>query len=205
MNENKFIEYINLYKDEFYSFLYHNLTDKSKVDDVFSEAILTAYENKDKFIEGTNFRAWMYKILLNKCFTANRDISLYWEPIEEYSEKIYFFPNNYSNSTGHNHKDTTETDLEKFLENCSEDVYNAFQKLSPLQRWCVYLKDVKNLSYKEIAEILSIPLSSVMTYLSRGRAKLKILLLQKVGKNKKLIPDKTTSTTASPVGEETLL
>lgn len=202
MDDEKFIKYINLYKDEFYSFLYHNLTDKSQIDDIFSEAILSAYENKDRFVEGSNFRAWMYKILLNKCFSANRDISVHWEPIEDYSEKLYFVSQNTTNSNGHDSDKNVYLELENFLENCSEEVYNAFQNLSPLQKLCIYLKDVEDLSYKEIAEILSIPLPSVMTHLSRGRAKLRNLLLQKIEKNKNIVSSKTTSTIHLHSGKE---
>ncbi len=175
MNDKKFLDYVKQYKDELYSFIAHTLNDKSSIDDVFSEAILVAYKNKDKFIEGTNFKAWLYKILLNKCFVANRDISLYWEPIDEYSDKLINLPE------WHNGYDKwdPEKNIENFLENCSDEVYEAFSKLSRLQKMCIYLKDIENFSYKEIADILSIPLASVMTHLSRGRAKLRKILSAK--------------------------
>lgn len=175
MDEKQFIEYITKYKDEFYHFLKKNLINSSFIDDVFSEAVITAYEKRNEFKEGTNFRAWMYKILVNKCFIYNKDKFNYFEPLEEFMEipspsKIW--------KTG-----DIQIDFETFLESCSDEIYNAFISLPILQRLCIYLKDVDNFSYKEIAEILSIPQASVMTYLSRGRANLRYNLLQQIEKN----------------------
>lgn len=172
MNEKEFIDNVLKYKDEFYRFLKRNLTNTSSVEDVFSEAILTAFEKKDEFKDGTNFRAWMYKILANKCFIHNREKFNYFEPLDEHEE----IPSPESVWKRGNVK----VDLEQFLESCSDEVYKAFIQLPLLQRLCIYLKDVEEFSYKEIAEILGIPLPSVMTYLSRGRANLRKNLIEQI-------------------------
>ncbi len=68
MDDDRFLKYISEYKDAFYRFLKRNLHNTAMIDDVFSDAVITAYQEKDKFQDGTNFKAWMYKILLNKLF-----------------------------------------------------------------------------------------------------------------------------------------
>lgn len=175
MDEKQFTDNIIKYKNEFYRFLKKNLKNSSSIDDVFSEAIITAFEKRNEFQQGTNFRAWMYKILINKCFVDNREKLNFFEPLENYEEipspdKIW--------KTGN-----VQIDFEKFLESCSDEIYKAFMKLPLLQRLCIYLKDVESFSYKEISEILTIPQASVMTYLSRGRANLRQNLLQQIEKN----------------------
>ncbi|HOQ33469.1 MAG TPA: RNA polymerase sigma factor [Candidatus Hydrogenedens sp.] len=174
MNDEKFLQYITENKDRFYSFLKQNLYNPAMKEDVFLDAVLTAYKEKDKFIEGTNFKAWFYKILLNKCFCANRDISFYWEPIENYTETLVS-PNRIWNNNGNG-----KIDIDNFLQQCSDEVYQAFMNLSLLQRLCIYLKDVEDLPYKDIASVIGIPQASVMTHLSRGRTKLRMLLADKI-------------------------
>ncbi|MCM8530629.1 MAG: RNA polymerase sigma factor, partial [Lentisphaeraceae bacterium] len=64
-------------------------------------------------------------------------------------------------------------DPDEFLEMCGDEVLVAMKKLSTMERSCLLLKTMQHFSYKEIAEILEIPFGTVMTHLSRGRAKLR--------------------------------
>ena len=64
-------------------------------------------------------------------------------------------------------------DPDEFLAMCGDEVLMAMKKLSTMERSCLLLKTMENFSYKEIAEILEIPFGTVMTHLSRGRAKLR--------------------------------
>ncbi|MGC8844973.1 MAG: RNA polymerase sigma factor [Candidatus Hydrogenedens sp.] len=172
MNETEFISCIVKYKNELYRYLKRNLKNPSSIDDVFSETIITAFEKRNEFQEGTNFRAWIYKILINKSFIENREKWNHSEPLDKYEE----IPSHEQVwKTGN-----VQIDFEKFLESCSDETYKAFIKLPVLQRLCIYLKDVENFSYTEISEVLSIPYASVMTYLARGRANLRKNLLQQI-------------------------
>src|SRR5690606_20128345 len=64
-------------------------------------------------------------------------------------------------------------DPQRILEECGDEIYRAFQQLSTAQRSCILLREVEQFSYKDIAEILEIPLGTVMTHLARGRRKLR--------------------------------
>lgn len=167
-----FMEQIERYRDELYRYIHRTVWDSSVADDVFSNAVLSAWENKHKFTPGTNFRAWMYRIVTNKCYVANREIGRTPRPLDEVPE-------------GHLedlHQDRCYQDVlknpEVVMEQCGGEVVQAFAKLSTAQKACILLRSVEKFSYKEIAEILDIPVGTVMTHLSRGRAKLRKELLE---------------------------
>lgn len=171
MTMNDFTTQVNRYKDEFYRYILRTVWDSGVAEDVFSSAVLAAWENRHKFTPGTNFRAWMYRIITNKCFVANREISRTPQPLDTVPEAALLEMD----------REPGYSDLlqnpEAVLEQCGEEVYMAMRNLSTAQRACLLLKSVERMSYKEIAEILDIPLGTVMTHLSRGRAKLRKELL----------------------------
>lgn len=164
-----FLSALEEHKDEFYRFLRRTLWNAEQADDVFAEAVLTAYENFHRFQPGTNFRAWMYRMLANKCFCANRETSRNKYSLEDVEEPAV-------SDAGEESFTKNVENPEDILELCSEEVYQAFEQLNPLQRMCILLKDVEGFSYKEIAEMLEIPGASVMTHLARGRKRLRELL-----------------------------
>jgi RNA polymerase sigma-70 factor, ECF subfamily len=168
---NETLANIEKHRDQFYRFVVRNVWDTSVAEDVFASAVLTAYENQHRFTPGTNFRAWMFKILVNKCFVANRETARAFEFLDD-------------NICEHTAAEQTSAyadlvkDPKAFLEQCGDEVYNAFRHLSTAQRSCILLKDVERFSYKEIAEILGIPVATVMTHLARGRAILRGHLME---------------------------
>jgi len=81
-------------------------------------------------------------------------------------------PNHYDLSSDPEYRDVLKNP-DKFLEECSDEVYMAFHQLSTAQRSCILLRSAEKYSYKEIASIMDIPVGTVMTHLARGRAKLR--------------------------------
>lgn len=157
---------IQKYRDQFYRFVIRNVWDSAVADDVFASAVLAAYENWNKFTPGTNFRAWMFRILVNKCFVANRETKRMFEPLDDETADTATAEN------AHGYADTVK-DPKDFLEQCGDEVFHAFRRLSTAQRSCILLKDVERFSYQEIADMLGIPAATVMTHLARGRASLR--------------------------------
>ena len=84
---DEFIEKIEKHRDEFFRFIKRNVWDTGVAEDVFSQGVLAAYENRAKYTPGTNFRAWMYRILLNKCYVANRETGRAFESLDHPSAK----------------------------------------------------------------------------------------------------------------------
>lgn len=166
----EFVRLIEEHRHEFYRYILRTVWDSGVADDVFSSAVLVAFENRHKFRTGTNFRAWVYRILTNKCFVANREIGRAASSLDADPTTIESLAVNpeYLNVLD---------DPESFLEQCGDEVYRALRSLSTAQRSCLLLQGVERFSYKEIADILEIPVGTVMTHLSRGRAKLRKELL----------------------------
>jgi RNA polymerase sigma-70 factor (ECF subfamily) len=161
---------IEKYRDQFYRFVLRSVWDSSVAEDVFASAVLAAYENRHKYTPETNFRAWMFRILVNKCFVANRETKRAFEPLNDGIWEHVAADQDVSA-----YIDVVK-DPKTFLEQCGDEVYNAFRHLSTAQRSCILLKDAERFSYKEIADILGIPVATVMTHLARGRAILRVHL-----------------------------
>lgn len=174
-SEDEFLSEITIHKDAFYRFVKRTVWDPADVEDVFSSAVLVAYENRHKYTPGTNFRAWMFRILLNKCFAANRETSRRPVPLDDVTAV-------YKNSVSGSRTVDVLDEPTKILDECGDEVYRAFRKLSTAQRACIMLRGVENYSYREIAEALSMPIGTVMTHLSRGRVKLRTELSEYASK-----------------------
>ena len=170
LTDSQFLAQVEKHRHEFYRYLQRTLWHGAAAEDVFSAAVLAAYENRAKFRMGTNFRAWMYRILTNKCFVSNRKAMRAAEPLEDHADFIAL-----ADEPGYG---DVLRDPDRFLDQCGSEVHAAFQKLSDAQRACILLRDVERFTYREIAEILEIPVGTVMTHLSRGRAKLRKELIE---------------------------
>ncbi len=163
---DEFLEKIEKHRDEFYRFIYRNVWDSGVAEDVFSQAVLAAYENRHKYTPGTNFRAWMFRILTNKCYVANRETGRAFDRLDDATERLVAMDEEPE------YHDVLD-DPKHFLEQCGDEVYRAFRKLSTAQRSAILLRGIERFSYQEIADIMEIPVGTVMTHLARGRKKLR--------------------------------
>ncbi|MCC6698426.1 MAG: RNA polymerase sigma factor [Candidatus Hydrogenedentes bacterium] len=166
----EFLGLIEKHRDEFYRYALRTVWDSNVAEDVFQSAVLAAYENYHRFTPGTNFRAWVYRIITNKCFVANRETARAFQPLENVDASLTAVED--QPEYGDVLKDPAA-----FLEQCGDEVLRAFRRLSTAERSCILLRSVERFSYQEIAGILEMPVGTVMTHLSRGRAKLRQDLL----------------------------
>lgn len=162
MSKEDFLTNVESRRDEYYSYLHRILIDKGLVDDTFSEAVLSAYKSLGKFRDGTNFRAWMYRILLNKAYVANRK-SKREVPLDDAHADALTAPV----------ADTHFAEFEDCREEMDDVVARAVDALRPMHRRCLHLRAMQGCSYEEIAERLRLPLGTVMTNLSRARVALR--------------------------------
>ena len=162
----EFMRLIQKHRDEFFRYVLRTVWDSHVAEDVFQSAVLAAYENYHKFTPGTNFRAWVYRIITNKCFVANRETMRAFQPLENVEQTLIAVEERPG------YRDVLKNPAE-FLEQCGDEVHRAFRRLSTAERSCILLRSVERFSYQEIAEILEMPVGTVMTHLSRGRAKLR--------------------------------
>lgn len=146
--------------NELYRMASRVLGNRSDAGDIVQETFLQAWKCFDRFEIGTNCRAWLYKILFNVIRQSRRKTWRY---------NLRFV------------HDDDERTIEETLgyepligEHLDEKRVNAaFETLPETYREAVLLVDVHELSYREAAEALDVPIGTVMSRLSRGRAMLR--------------------------------
>jgi RNA polymerase sigma-70 factor (ECF subfamily) len=157
--------------DQLYNFAHWLTQNREEAEDLVQETYAKALKGFSSFQLGTNFRAWMYRILRNTFLTSRtglRATSTIPLDSEEDGPELAV------------EKETPETTLLKRSD--SQLVQNAINDLPVHYREILLLCEVEELSYQEIAETLAIPIGTVMSRLSRARKMLRDglrLLLQK--------------------------
>lgn len=160
--------------DSLYNTAFRMARNSEDAQDLVQETYFKAYRHYDKFQEGTNFKAWLFKILKNSFINSyrkkqNRPLQTDFADIED------VFENRLSDEVAGKIKSPEEELLENVLD---EDVQQAMDDLPEDYRMAIVLADLEGFSYKEIAEILEVPLGTVMSRLYRGRKLLEQAMLQ---------------------------
>jgi RNA polymerase sigma-70 factor (ECF subfamily) len=136
-------------------------------EDLVQETYLKAYRSYDRFEEGTNLKAWLYKILTNTFINAYRAKKR--RPDESQLddiEDLYLYRRLGGLESVVAGRSAEEQVLETFTE---AEVKEAIESLNEDFRMAVLLADVEGFAYKEIDDILDIPIGTVMSRLHRGR------------------------------------
>jgi len=136
-------------------------------DDLVQETYLRAYRGFGGFQEGTNLKAWMYRILTNTYINSYRAKQRRPEETDlDDVEDLYL----YRRLGGLEAANLGRSAEDELMDTFSEvEVKQALEDLPESFRMAVMLADVEGFSYKEIAEILDIPIGTVMSRLHRGR------------------------------------
>jgi len=146
------------YMDSLYSAALRMARDETEAQDLVQDAYLRAYRFFDKFEKGTNFRAWLFKILKN----------IYINKYRKESKKPQMIDISNVEVSGDLTAAVTPED-EVFNKLLDDDITNAMDALPEEFRLAIILSDLQGFSYKEIAEILDCPIGTVMSRLHRGR------------------------------------
>ncbi len=145
------------------------LRDEHNAQDVVQEAYLRAFRYFDSF-RGGNARAWIMGIVRNACFSWLRAQSHGLEQLEFDEER----DGDLMDPTRSPEDDNPATLLSRKME--SGRVNAAIQQLPPMFRETLILRELEDMSYEEIAQIVGIPIGTVMSRLSRARRQLRTVL-----------------------------
>jgi RNA polymerase sigma-70 factor (ECF subfamily) len=129
-------------------------------EDLVQYTYLKAFRAADSFVPGTNLRAWLFTILHNTARNRVRDRSR--EPVTSDSEAV-----ERAADVTSGRGDTPETLL--LRDALGQEMQAAIDDLPDVFRTAVWLRDVEEFSYAEIAQMLDIPPGTVMSRISRGR------------------------------------
>jgi RNA polymerase sigma-70 factor (ECF subfamily) len=155
------------YTRQLYSAAMRMTRNPSDAEDLVQETFLKAYRAYHTFQEGTNLKAWLYRILTNTYINKYRKESRRPSEVDLGSvEDLYLYRRLGSEESAEAARTTEDRVLEGLVES---DIKKAVEDLPENFRIPVLLADLEGFSYKEIAEILDIPIGTVMSRLHRGR------------------------------------
>ncbi len=159
------------YMDQLYGAARRMTRNDAAAEDLVQEAYLRAYKGFDGFTEGTNLRAWLFRILTNLFINEYRRRKRRPDEVGlGDTESLYL----YKGLGGAESARLSRSAEDELLDGItSAEVRDAIESLPEGYRVAVLLADVEGFAYKEIAEILDVPIGTVMSRLHRGRKRLR--------------------------------
>ena len=146
--------------DRLYNFAHWLTRNGDEAEDLVQETYAKALQGFSSFQPGTNFRAWMFRILRNTFLNSRTGMKAATVPLESPEEDPSIVE--------------TETPETILIDRASEHLLQqAMEELPVLYREVLLLCEVEEMSYQEIAEALTIPAGTVMSRLSRARRRLR--------------------------------
>src|SRR5438105_3330456 len=158
--------------DQLYNFAHWMAQNREEAEDLVQETYAKALRGFSSFQPGTNFRAWMYRILRNTFLTSRTGLQ---------ATRTVPFEDEDGAEIAVADSGTPEAIL---IERSNQQlVQDAIAELPVKAREILLLCEVEEMSYQDIAEALSIPIGTVMSRLSRSRKALREILAQKLKKS----------------------
>ncbi|WP_279788835.1 sigma-70 family RNA polymerase sigma factor [Rothia sp. RSM407] len=167
------------YVDQLYAAALQMSRNSADAEDLVQETYMKAFASYHQFTEGTNLKAWLYRILTNTYINLYRKRKR--EPQQSQGETVEDWQ--LAQAGEHDAVGLRSAEAEALSALPNTEVREALNELSEDFRMVVYYSDVEGFAYKDIAEILDIPMGTVMSRLHRGRRILREKLLDYAREN----------------------
>ena len=162
------------YMDALYSAALRMTRNPSDAEDLVQETYLRAYRGFGGFREGTNLKAWLYRILTNTFINTYRAKKRRPDQVDLDDVEDFYIFRRLGGLEAADAERTAETEALAAMPD--DEVKKALESIPEQFRMAVILADIEGFSYKEIAEILDVPIGTVMSRIHRGRRQLQKLL-----------------------------
>ncbi|CAB0722140.1 RNA polymerase sigma factor RpoE [Corynebacterium diphtheriae] len=184
--------------DQLYGGALRMTRNPADAEDLVQETYVKAYQAFNSFSEGTNLKAWLYRIMTNTYINSYRKKKR--QPTQQSSEDVT--DHQLLATSSHESVGLESAEVEALKNLPNQRIAQAMNDLSEDYRMVVYYADVEGLAYKEIAEIMGTPLGTVMSRLHRGRKQLREALKDVAQEHGIAVEDKHADQTTDTAGRK---